>query len=119
MSPLPALLRLLALALVLATGGVLQTLAAVADVQVPCAEAAADAHADEAPCGDPCEDADGDCDGCSPTCATCLCCPGRVALTSVRPELRPLPRVREQVMAWTHEPVVGPRGSDIFQPPRA
>lgn len=102
------LTRVLALALVLSTGGAVQLLCAVADVHVACA--------DEAPGED--EDA-GACTDCHPACTTCLCCPGRVALTSVRLVLRPLAQVREQVVAVAQVPVVGPPGSDIFQPPRA
>ena len=112
-SPLPMrltllLTRVLALALALSTGGVVQAACAVAGVHVTCA--------DEAPGED---EGAGACTDCHLACTTCLCCPGRVALGAVRLELRPLARVREPVVAVAQVPVVGPRGSDIFRPPRA
>ena len=100
-----SLASLLALLLVLLTGGVPQTLAAAVDTHADCAEEE----------GDDCTD----CGECAPGCALCFCCPLRAAppvvlgvrlprVTSVDgPELAP-----KALLAGAGPP-------DIFHPPRA
>ncbi|WNG37704.1 hypothetical protein F0U61_31465 [Archangium violaceum] len=98
------LLRILAILLVLMTGGVFQTLAFASDGAVACE--------DEEETGEQCAD-------CALDCAMCLCCPLRAAPS--------LPMVDVPAPALLHEPVLSiihasaPSGvsADIFQPPRA
>ncbi len=96
------LLRILAVLLVLTTGGVFQTLAFAADV-----------HAD-------CEDeATGDCTDCSSACALCLCCPLRAAPVPAAIVDEPAaPPALPPVLFRVDEPVLSGTGADIFQPPR-
>lgn len=97
------LLRLIALLLMLTTGGVLQTLAFASEGVEACAD-----EEDGEQCAD-----------CALDCGVCLCCPLRAAPVSPVVELRvevPLP---ERVLASVREPVPSGVGVDIFQPPRA
>ncbi|NMO14616.1 hypothetical protein HPC49_03830 [Pyxidicoccus fallax] len=98
-------LRILAVLLVLMTGGVFQTLAFASDTHADCAEE---------------EEGADDCTDCAPSCAMCQCCPLRAAPAPVpvieQPEPGPaLPPVPSRV----DEPVLSGPGADIFQPPRA
>ncbi|AKQ66366.1 hypothetical protein A176_003278 [Myxococcus hansupus] len=98
-----SLLRLLAVLLVLMTGGVFQTLALASDEHSDCADEVTD-----------------DCEDCSPNCVLCVCCPLRAAPGPTVPTAqvmlppRPLP-----VPSRVTEPTLSGVGFDIFQPPRA
>ncbi|ADO69006.1 hypothetical protein [Stigmatella aurantiaca] len=99
---MPFLLRILALLLVLTTGGVFQTLALASEGTVACA--------DEEESGQPCAD-----------CALCLCCPLRAAPSAPRVEVRvlipaSLPPPAPQAL---NTPVSSGVLADIFRPPRA
>jgi len=96
------LLRILALALMLSTGGVFQTLAYAADEHTECADE------ESASCAD-----------CSPLCADCVCCPVRAAAAAPSVGVQWVAAPREQVAVVTEEPVASALVSDIFQPPRA
>ncbi|HSP78212.1 MAG TPA: hypothetical protein VLQ93_06765 [Myxococcaceae bacterium] len=98
------LFRLMALLLVLMTGGVLQTLTFASTGAEDCAD----------------EEVGGSCDDCSLGCALCLCCPLRAsAPTLPQVEVPAEPRVSEPVLSVTQEPVLSGVGADIFQPPIA
>jgi hypothetical protein len=96
--------RLIAILLVLTTGGVFQTLAFASDGTDACAG----------------EEDEGRCADCASDCSLCLCCPLRAAPAT--PPLveaaidAPLP---EPVPTTIGEPVPSGVGADIFQPPRA
>ncbi|WP_338863607.1 hypothetical protein [Myxococcus stipitatus] len=98
------ILRILAILLVLMTGGVFQTLALASQETEPCA--------DEDDTGQPCED-------CASDCVLCLCCPLRAATPS-------LPDVNVSAPAPLHEPApsrpqalaLSGVSTDIFQPPK-
>ncbi|QRK07774.1 hypothetical protein JQX13_48665 [Archangium violaceum] len=97
------LLRLIAILLVLTTGGVFQTLAFASNGAEACA-------GEEE--GDRCAD-------CALDCGVCLCCPLRATpVTSAMevPTEVPLP---EPALACVREPTLSGAGADIFQPPRA
>ncbi|AEI67193.1 hypothetical protein [Corallococcus macrosporus] len=97
------LLRLLAVLLVLTTGGVFQTLALASDVHDECAEEASD-----------------DCADCSTTCVLCVCCPLRAAPgPSITVARLLLPSLRLPLPSRVAEPLLTGVGADIFQPPRA
>lgn len=98
-----SLLRMLAVLLVLMTGGVFQTLALASDSHGDCADEASD-----------------DCEDCSPNCVLCVCCPLRAAPGPTSPvaQVIPLPRPLP-VPSHVTEPALSGVGTDIFQPPRA
>ncbi|QSQ12950.1 hypothetical protein [Myxococcus landrumensis] len=98
------LLRILAIFLVLMTGGVFQTLAFASQETEPCADA------EEA--GQPCED-------CASDCVLCLCCPLRAATPSLPEVDVSLPTPRHEP-APSRPPALALSGvsSDIFQPPK-
>ena len=98
------LLRLLAILLVLTTGGVFQTLAFASDG----AETCADEEETEKQCAD-----------CAFDCAMCLCCPLRAAPSIPMVEV-PVPApIHEPVRSIIHESAPSGVSADIFQPPRA
>jgi len=98
------LLRILAILLVLMTGGVFQTLAFASNGAETCA--------DEEEMGEQCAD-------CAFDCAMCLCCPLRAAPSMPMVEA-PLPApIPEPVQSLMHEPDPSGVSADIFQPPRA
>ncbi|XXF78542.1 hypothetical protein P2318_01935 [Myxococcaceae bacterium GXIMD 01537] len=100
-----SLLRILALLLVLTTGGVFQTLAFASDGAETCA--------DEEETGKPCAD-------CSFDCAMCLCCPLRAAAPDMPKVEVPAPApIHEPVRSLIHEPVLSGVSADIFRPPTA
>jgi hypothetical protein len=96
-------LRLIAILLMLTTGGVFQTLAFASD--------GAEACADEET-GDACAD-------CALDCGVCLCCPLRAAPASSGVELPVEAPLLEPVLASLSEPAPSGVRPDIFQPPRA
>ena len=96
-------LRLIAILLMLTTGGVFQTLAFASD--------GAEACADEEE-GDECAD-------CALDCGVCLCCPLRAAPASPVVELPVEAPLLEPVLASLSEPASSGVGADIFLPPRA
>jgi hypothetical protein len=99
------LLRILAILLVLTTGGVFQTLAFASDGAETCA--------DEEETGKQCAD-------CAFDCAMCLCCPLRAAAPSIPRVEVPVPvPIPEPVRSLIHEPAPSGVSVDIFQPPRA
>jgi hypothetical protein len=98
------LLRILAILLVLTTGGVFQTLAFASDGTVTCE--------DEEETGEQCAD-------CALDCAMCLCCPLRAAPSMPMVEVPvPVP-IHEPVQSLIHESAPAGVSADIFQPPRA
>ncbi|MFY0523429.1 hypothetical protein ACN28I_09685 [Archangium gephyra] len=98
------LLRILAILLVLTTGGVFQTLAFASEGAVTCE--------DEEETGEQCAD-------CALDCAMCLCCPLRAAPSMPMVEAPvPVP-IHEPVQSIIHESVPSGVSADIFQPPRA
>jgi hypothetical protein len=99
---MPFLFRLIAVLLMLTSGGVVQTLAFASGGDVNCA-----GEQDEGPCTD-----------CTLDCGLCLCCPLRAApaLSLVQTQEAP---VREEALSAIGEPVLAGPGEDIFQPPRA
>lgn len=99
------LMRILAILLVLTTGGVFQTLAFASNGAATCA--------DEEETGKQCAD-------CAFDCAMCLCCPLRAApsLPMVEVPVVPVP-IHEPVQSTIHEPAPSGVSADIFQPPRA
>ncbi|MET0401645.1 MAG: hypothetical protein ABW123_04540 [Cystobacter sp.] len=97
------LFRLIAVLLVLTTGGVFQTLAFASDLE------------------DACEGGDGhtDCSDCTSPCGLCLRCP-QFATPAVELLLLPeLPPSREVAPTASSAPVLCAFRADIFQPPRA
>jgi len=95
-------LRLMAVLLVLATGGVFQTLAFASDEHAVCED-----------------DERGGCETCASDCALCLCCPLRAAPASPRVEAPMSAPALPSVPCIVDEPVLSRVGADIFQPPRA
>jgi hypothetical protein len=96
--------RIIAILLVLTTGGVFQTLAFAGDEHVACAG----------------EEEDGDaCIDCAFDCGMCLCCPLRAAPASQRLEAVVRMPVLDMVSCLADaEPVLSGAATDIFQPPR-
>ncbi|WP_426752105.1 hypothetical protein [Myxococcus sp. Y35] len=98
-----SLLRILAVLLVLTTGGVFQTLALASDEHSDCAEEVTD-----------------DCEDCAPSCVLCVCCPLRAAPGPESPIARLIPAPRPlPIPSRVDEPTLSGVGTDIFQPPRA
>jgi hypothetical protein len=96
------LFRLLAVLLVLTTGGVFQTLAFATGASTDCAE-----------------EADEDCTDCTASCGLCVRCPqpaspGMAVILPLAPVL-----VLEPVRAVIVRPVLPAPLTDVFQPPRA
>ncbi|EPX60457.1 hypothetical protein D187_001944 [Cystobacter fuscus DSM 2262] len=100
---MPLFLRLIALLLMLTTGGVPQTLALVGDGVEDCA-----GEEDDGPCAD-----------CAGDCGLCPYCPLRAIPAT--PVLEMLAEVTppEQALVSLGEPALLAVGTDIFQPPRA
>lgn len=92
--------RMLAVMLVLSTGGAFQVV-----------EAALDSVED---CGDEEESCD-----CATCLLTCVCCPARVACPPVTASVPARTIVADAVFAQLDEPVASNCAADIFQPPRA
>jgi hypothetical protein len=98
------LFRLVAVLLVLTTGGVFQTLAFAADTHADCEE----------------EEGADECTDCAPSCVLCPCCPLRAAPAPIPPIESPTSvPLQPRVPTCVSEPVLSGTGTDIFQPPRA
>ncbi|OJH37216.1 hypothetical protein [Cystobacter ferrugineus] len=100
---MPLFLRLIALLLMLTTGGVSQTLALVGDEVEDCAG----------------EEEDGPCADCAGDCGVCPCCPLRAIPSTPVVEVPAEVTPPEPVLVSLHEPALLAVGTDIFQPPRA
>ena len=96
-------LRLIALLLVLTTGGVSQTLALVGGGVEDCAG----------------EEGDGPCADCAGDCGVCPCCPLRAIPATPVVEIIAEVTPPEPVRVSLSEPALFTVGTDIFQPPRA
>jgi hypothetical protein len=104
------LLRLMAVLLVLTTGGVFQTLAFAAGDASVCTEDGGE-HGDEG-------ETDG-CADCTTGCGLCLRCP-QLATPGMAVALPArLAPVRQLLQPGAPRPVVSAHSGDIFQPPRA
>ena len=97
------LFRLLAVLLVLTTGGVFQTLASVLGQEETCEE----------------EDGTRECTDCTSQCGLCAHCPRLATPGAEMARLPELPPTRERALAVSSAPVVSAVFADIFQPPRA
>ena len=100
---MPLFLRLIALLLVLTTGGVSQTLALVGDGVEDCA-----GEEDDGPCAD-----------CAGDCGVCPCCPLRAIPATPVVDMTAERIPPEPVLVSLREPPLFAVGTDIFQPPRA
>jgi hypothetical protein len=100
---MPALARMLLVAIALLSSGALQVAAAIGDE--PC-------------CAGEAEDKDAPCPDCPPGLA-CACCPGGGAVQPATLEVAPATSPGIAIAVTVPQPSLGASETDIFHPPRA